>query len=163
LAAWRQWGVLSQRISYQKWKVCRCTHPPALCHRLNKGAVIHFIASPEIAKQDLPALLSGKKPSHASGDGIGSQDYSKQPQAIVSGLGYTNEVLDEIRQSCAGVGAVPWIRGGLSKARFEDMMKNEPLMPPSEQGPISALKAKKVVLDVINSGNGGKDGVFEWW
>jgi hypothetical protein len=36
----------------------------------------------DIAKQDLPMLLAGSKPSNAAFEGLGSGDYSKRPEAV---------------------------------------------------------------------------------
>ncbi|KAK3051103.1 hypothetical protein LTR09_007853 [Extremus antarcticus] len=125
--------------------------------------VINFFSSPEAAKEDLPRLLAGQPPSAPSGNDIGTQDYSRSPQAVLSGLGYYNEVIDELRAPCrGGGGAVPWVDGGLSKAQFDDMMASGPPISPSQQGPASAVKVKSKVLELINDGKGGVDGVYRW-
>jgi hypothetical protein len=83
---------------------------------------------------------------------------------VVLGLGYYNEVVDEIRQSCHGVGTgVPWLRGGLSQDDFVKMMKDSPPMPPSQQGPLTAEKVKKKLRELVDGGKGGADGVYEWY
>ena len=80
------------------------------------------------------------------------------------GLAYTNEVLDEIREACKGAAlAVPWLRGGLSKAEFDDVVASNQLKPAAQQAPITTEKSKKRLLQVLNDGNGGKDGVYDWW
>lgn len=128
--------------------------------------MIHFITSPEAARTDLPLLLAGTRPSRPSDDDIGSQDYSRKPEVVLSGLGYYNEIIDELRAICQrspqGPG-IPWIRGGLSEAQFKEMMANNPPQEPSKQAPITAEKAKSKILEVIDGGKGGVDGVFEWY
>lgn len=80
------------------------------------------------------------------------------------GLGYYNEIVDDLREACTGtVKEVPWLRGGLSKAQVEDLMTNTPLLPIPQQGPITAGKAKKALLKVLEDGKGGDDGVYDWW
>lgn len=127
--------------------------------------MIHFIASPEAASTDLPLILAGKRPSRASDDGIGSQDYSRKPEIVLSGLGYFNEIIDDLRATCQaghqGPG-VPWVRGGLSEAQFNEMMATSPPAEPSKQAPLTAEKAKSKILEIVQSGQLGVDGVFKW-
>jgi hypothetical protein len=79
------------------------------------------------------------------------------------GLGYYNEIVDELRQACSGtVRGVPWVRGGLAKSDFDDLMTNNPPAPIPQQGPVTAGKIKKKLLQLLRDGEGGKDGLFEW-
>ena len=80
------------------------------------------------------------------------------------GLAFTNEVLDDVRAACKDTAlAVPWLRGGLSKAEFDDVLASNQLKPAPQQAPITTEKTKKRLLQVLNEGNGGKDGVYDWW
>lgn len=121
------------------------------------------MASPEVAKQDLPLLIQHKTPSHSPDGGIGSQAYSQPAQAILLGLGYTNETVDELRQACKGVGSgMLWLSGGYTNSEFEEMMGANPLPSPEKQGPITAEKVKKALMELLNEGKGGKDGLYYW-
>jgi hypothetical protein len=125
--------------------------------------VIHFISTPEIARTDLPRFLNNETPTKPSDDGVGSQDYSRQPEAILLGLGYYNEIVDDLRQACSGTRrGVPWVRGGLSKSEFDDLIANNPPIPIPQQGPVTAGKIKKKLLELLADGEGSKDGLFEW-
>ena len=54
------------------------------------------------------------------------------------------------------------MRGGLSKAEFDDLIANDPPTPIPQQGPITAAKIKGKLLEVLRDGEGGRDGVFDW-
>lgn len=90
--------------------------------------------------------------------------YSKPAEAVLLGLGYTNEVVGEIRQGCADITpGVPWLTGGLSNVGFEKMMKTSPLPAPETQGPLTADQVKRTLMRLLNEGKGGRDGVYSWW
>ena len=125
---------------------------------------LHFISDPEVAKADLPRFLRHEPPSTASSGDIGSKDYSRPPEAFVLGLGYTNDVVDEFRKACEGVGkGVPWVVGGLSKDEFRSLVDAKSLGPPEQHGPRAAEMQKRKVLEVLSEGKGGKDGMFAWY
>lgn len=125
---------------------------------------IHFISEPEVAKVDLPRFLKHEPPLTDSAGGIGSRDYSRPPEAFLFGLGYTNDVVKDMRAACEGVGqGVPWIIGGLSKDDFKKVIETTPLGPPDQHGPVAANMQKKKLLEVLKDGNGGKDGMFSWY
>lgn len=122
------------------------------------------MSTPEAAKQDLPRLLQHKDPSQPSDNEIGSQTYSRPAESVLLGLGYTNDVVDELRQTCADIKpGIPWLTGGLSKADFEEMMKSSPPASPEKQGPWTAEKVKRTLTKLLNDGKGGKDGVYSWY
>lgn len=124
---------------------------------------MHFIASAETAEKDLPLILQHKAPVNASDFGIGTRDYSKPPQAIVLGLGYTNEVVHRFREACKdALYGMPWLTGGYDNAEFEEMMKTSPLPVAEKYGPITAGKVKAVLQGLLAEGKGGKDGVYYW-
>ena len=80
------------------------------------------------------------------------------------GLGYYNEIVDELRQACAGTArGVPWLRGGLSRAEFEELLVKNPPAPIAQQGPTTASKMKMVLQKLFSDGKGGIDGVYEWY
>ena len=131
---------------------------------LYQSVVLHFITSPETAREDLPRFLNGQKPSRSSNDDIGSQDYDKEPEAILLGLGYYNEIVENLRQACEDTKkGLPWLHGGLSKAQFDDMLANNPPLPPAQQGPFTAGKIKKMLTKLLDEGKGGKDGSYVWY
>lgn len=131
---------------------------------LISNAAVHFIADPEIAKKGLPRFLRHELPSSESADGIGSMPYSRPPQAFLLGLGYTNEVVEELRKTCEGVGeGVPWLIGGLSKEEFKKLIDEKQIGPPDEHGPAAAGAQKKRLLGLLQEGKGGRDGVFKWF
>jgi hypothetical protein len=149
-----------RKICYLKSKASQKVH---LVANILTFVVIHFISTPEKARKDLPRFLNNEKPTKSSDDGVGSQDYSRQPEAILLGLGYYNEIVEDLRQACRGtVRGVPWVRGGLSKSEFNDLMANSPPAPMAQQGPVTAGKIKKKLLQLLDDGEGSKDGLFEW-
>lgn len=126
---------------------------------------MHFISSPEAGKKDIPLLLSNKKPTAPSNSGVetaSATTLNKSPEAVVLGLGYTNETVDELREACKDVTKpVPWISGGLSQKQFSGVVGT--LRPTAEQGPLTAEMVKKVLVRVKAEGKFGRDGVFHWW
>ena len=90
--------------------------------------------------------------------------YSQVPEAILLGLGYTNDIIDELRQSCKGLEpGVPWLTGGFAKTELEEMLRTNPPPPPSKQGPITAEKLKTALAKLLNDGKGGQDGLYFWY
>lgn len=125
---------------------------------------IHFISDPKIAKTDLPRFLRHETPSSNTSEGIGSSDYSRPPEAFLLGLGYTNDVVEELRNACRDVpNGLPWIVGGCSTDDFKRLVEAKSIGPPEQNGPITAKKQKKKLMEVLQQGNGGKDGVFAWY
>lgn len=117
-----------------------------------------------MAQKDLPRFLNNDRPLNSSSDGVGSQDYSRRPGAILLGLGYLNDIVDELRQTCNGSArGVPWLHGGLSRSEIQEMMMKSPPLSMREQGPITAAMIKKQLLQLLNDGKGGKDGVYVWY
>jgi hypothetical protein len=79
-------------------------------------------------------------------------------------LGYYNEIVDELWQACTGTTrGVPWLRGGLSRAEFEELLVNNPPAPIAQQGPTTASKVKRMLQQLLSDGKGGIDGVYEWY
>lgn len=130
---------------------------------LISDTAIRFISDPEVAKIDLTRLLQ-HKPSPSSAEDTGGGADTHRPEAFLLGLGYTNEVVDELRDSCKGVGdGVPWLVGGFSKDEFKKLVDSKRLGPPEKHGPIAAQMQKKKLLEVLREGKGGRDGVFTWY
>lgn len=108
--------------------------------------------------------MQNREPLHPTDGEIGSQAYSKPAEAVLLGLGYTNEDVDDIRRGCANIKpGIPWLTGGLSKVDFEEMMRTNPLPAPEQQGPLTAEKVKRTLMEVLNERKGGRDGVYSWW
>ena len=55
-----------------------------------------------------------------------------------------------------------WLAGGYTNPEFDEMMKTSPLPPPEKQGPITAEKVKTVLMELLEEGKGGKDGLYYW-
>ena len=124
--------------------------------------MVYFVSSPEAGKRDLPLLLSNKKPTAPSTSGVETGTLTSSPEAVVLGLGYTNETVDELRKACNDVShPVPWLSGGLSQAKFNGVVGT--LRSPSEQGPITAEMVKKAMRRLKVEGRFGKDGLYHWW
>ncbi len=77
-------------------------------HLLSK--VIHVILTLSAGISEIPPILSGSPPSPNTNDNIGSQNYAKTPQAIVTGAGYDEEAVEKMREACNGSSNVPWLR-----------------------------------------------------
>lgn len=126
--------------------------------------VVHFISTPETAKKDLPNFLLQQPPSEPTSDDIGSQNYSRPAEAFIFGLGYTNDMIHDLRKACEGVGqGVPWLIGGRCIQEFRELVASKALGPPETLGPINAQKQKTKLLEVLREGKGGEDGVFRWY
>ena len=120
------------------------------------------ISSPQTAKRDLPLFLSGQGfPSNPTDGEVGTASYTRQPEAVILGLGYVDEVVYDIRLACKAVtNPVPWILGGLPQAKFDEVIKEGRLKAPSEQGPETAGMVKKALLRVKEDGGFGVDGLW---
>ncbi|KAH8694321.1 hypothetical protein BGW36DRAFT_430331 [Talaromyces proteolyticus] len=75
--------------------------------------VIHFITSTEAAKAELADLLTGQAPKIPNTNNVGTNDYSKPPQAIVFGRGYLHTEIVELNKEHRGISSSPvaWIVG----------------------------------------------------
>ncbi|KAJ5460668.1 uncharacterized protein N7458_002220 [Penicillium daleae] len=75
--------------------------------------VIHFITTNEAALSDIPRLLKGEKPQSPDDSGVGTQNYSQVPRAVIFGRGYSLTEVEQFRQASEGCNAnsVAWITG----------------------------------------------------
>lgn len=78
-------------------------------------AVIHVILSPAEGTSIIPALLRGETPPTSDSTNIGTQDYTNKAVAVVTGGGYDDAAVSEMREACKGASTVPWLRPDLSK------------------------------------------------
>jgi hypothetical protein len=72
--------------------------------------VIHVILSVEAGVSVIPALLRGERPPSPDEENIGTRNYLKPPAAIITGGGYDDANVKEMRDACKGESNVPWLR-----------------------------------------------------
>ncbi|KAL4737840.1 hypothetical protein BDV11DRAFT_190692 [Aspergillus similis] len=77
--------------------------------------VIHFIASPKALHAELPLLLSGQDPEPVvtRPNEVGTHDYSRPPQAVIFGRGYTMEFVQQVKEAYQSRSPEPvaWVTG----------------------------------------------------
>src|SRR5271156_3233743 len=114
--------------------------------------VIHVILSVEAGVSVIPALLRGKRPPSADEENIGTRNYLKLPAAIVTGGGYDNANVKEMRDACKGESNVPWLRPGMSA------------LPPKGPGygPAMAEKVKACLGRLVKDVRMKEDGVYHY-
>ncbi|KAL4949758.1 hypothetical protein BDW69DRAFT_188019 [Aspergillus filifer] len=78
--------------------------------------VIHFVTSLEAAQADLPLLLAGRNPQTTSSE-VGTRNYSQPPRGVIFGRGYSPDVIQELKNSCASFYREPvaWLAGDQAK------------------------------------------------
>lgn len=120
--------------------------------------VIHFMTTDEAAEADISRLFNGEQPSIPSSAGLGSGDYSRRPQALVVGRAFTVDMIDALRQKCAG--SFPWFVGGLDQNQKGELLNKKP--QPGQYGPSVAQDSKTKLDEVRNSDNWEQDGVYSY-
>lgn len=78
---------------------------------------IHVILGSPAGVKDLPLLLSGQTPPATDEPNLGTRDYSKKADAIITGGGYDDENFSVMKNACAGLpgkGGIPWLRPDMS-------------------------------------------------
>lgn len=123
-------------------------------------SVIHFLNSAETASTELPLLFAGKKPDASSFANIGTQDYSRRPQAVVLGGAFTNSMVDALRKDCAGAVNAPWMTAGMTEQQLEELAKSPP--DPATYGPSVAKLIKGAMVRVQEEGKWNVDGVYSY-
>ena len=130
--------------------------------RLFIQLVIHYIDSPEAGVRDLPLLLNKKPPTSQSAGDVGSQIYTRPPQAVILGGAYTNDIVETLRKACDGVQpGVPWLKSGVSPDDLGKAAAKDP-RPLRERVLESATKMKALLIKLVNEGKFGSDGGYVW-
>ncbi|CZR63191.1 uncharacterized protein PAC_13087 [Phialocephala subalpina] len=111
--------------------------------------VVHVILTPSAGISEIPSLLSGTPPS--SPENIGSQNYAKVPQAIVTGAGYDEAAVERMRKACNGSSNVPWLRPDTS-------IPTPPLGP--KYGEAMVKRVKSCLRELEEEGRMEGDGVY---
>lgn len=119
---------------------------------------MHFLASAETAATELPLLLTGTKPAQPSDFNIGTQNYVKQPQAVVVGGYFTNSMVEALRKQCGDTLNVPWMTAGVNEEQRDALMKRP--MEVARYGPFVAKALKEAMARVKEEGRWQGDGVF---
>lgn len=123
-------------------------------------AVIHFLSSAETASFELPRLFAGQKPGQSSFANIGTQDYSRRPQAVVLGGAFTNTMVDTLRKDCANTVNAPWMTAGMTEQQLEKLERSPP--DPATYGPFVAKLIKGAMARVKEEGKWDADGVYSY-
>ncbi|GLI76243.1 hypothetical protein PoHVEF18_004514 [Penicillium ochrochloron] len=118
---------------------------------------IHFITTNEAALADIPRLLKGEKPAAPDTSGVGTQNYSQIPRAVVFGRGYDVSEVEEFRKASDGYAhPVAWFAADPKNAPGPN---DPPPGPAYAQAAASALKEK---LLAWKDEGGVDDGIFLW-
>src|ERR1700733_10361407 len=114
--------------------------------------VIHVILSVEAGVSVIPALLRGERLPSADEENIGTRNYLKPPAAIVTGGGYDDANVKEMRDACKGESNVPWLRPDMSA------------LPPQgpEFGSAMAEKIKACLYRLMRDGKMNEDGMYHY-
>jgi hypothetical protein len=102
--------------------------------------------------------LTGKKPASPSFGNLGTQDYTRNPQAVVVGGYFTNAMVDEVREACGSALSVPWLTAGVNEEQRDAMLETPP--DPETFGPFVGKVLKDVMGRVRREGKWDGDGVF---
>lgn len=123
-----------------------------------KVAVIHHLTDMEALATELPLLLSGRKPTQPSSGNVGSKDYSRPAEAVVTGGAITISMVEDLRNKCQGTLEVPWMTQGLTEHERNDKFTKAP--DPVKYAPIVAKRMKEAMRRVKEEGKWGQDGVY---
>jgi hypothetical protein len=114
--------------------------------------VIHVILSVEAGVSVIPALLRGERPPSPDEENIGTRNYLKPPAAIITGGGYDDANVKEMRDACKGESNVPWLRPDMNA------------LPPQGPGyePAIAEKVKACLGRLVKDLKMKEDGVYHF-
>jgi hypothetical protein len=121
-------------------------------NRSLSSLVIHVILSVEAGVSVIPALLRGERPPSTDEENVGTRNYLKPPAAIVTGGGYDDANVKEMRDACKGESNVPWLR--------PDMNALPPRGP--GHGPAIAEKVKACLDRLAKDLKMKEDGVYHF-
>lgn len=116
--------------------------------------------SAEVAAKDIPLLLSGHPPTQPTFKSIGTQDYSRKPQAVVAGGYFTNDMVNALIRDCGGSQGIPWLAAGVVEGRREDIDKQA--ADPLAYVPTIASRVKEAIQRVKAEGNWDRDGMYNY-
>ena len=102
---------------------------------------------------EIPILLEGGTPPAGETDNVGTKNYSKKALAIVTGAGYEDEQITQMREACKGKASVPWLRP-------DTKIPAPPLGP--EYGKALVARVKATMKQLIDSGKMGEDEIV-WY
>lgn len=127
-------------------------NPPPLQY-LNTSSdcpAIHVILSLDAGVSEIPALLRGEKPPSEHHENLGTRNYSKPPAAVVTGGGYDEAMVKDMRDACNGESNVPWLRPDMGA------------LPPHGPGYGAAMaeKVKACLRYLAEEGKMKEDGVY---
>lgn len=126
--------------------------------KITNTSGIHFITTDEAALTDIPRLLKGEKPLFPDDSGVGTQNYSQVPRAVIFGRGYDLADIEKFRKASQGCNADPvvWFAGDPSR-------KPGPNDPPPGPGYAQlAAKTLKEKLMAWKEEGATQDGIFLW-
>ncbi|GIZ49210.1 hypothetical protein CKM354_001224500 [Cercospora kikuchii] len=110
--------------------------------------VVHFIRGKDRAKSEIATIQSGKVPPRDP-DGIGSQNYSQIPQAVVFGRGADPKDIEEIRLACGGESSgLTWLQA--TPAGVAAMRAVAPDLGDPAVRDTYATKAAEAMKEVLN-------------
>ena len=115
------------------------------------NVAIHIILTPAAGISEIPAILRGEAPPLGESENIGTRDYSKKPIAVVAGGGYDDAAISQMREACAGVLSVPWLR--------PDITKPAPPLGP-EYGKAMVARVKACLKELESEGKLAGDAVY---
>ncbi len=119
---------------------------------IDNVVVIYTNLSADEGVSNLPALLRGEGPPSASADIIGTGNYSSPAKAVVTGGGYEEIEISDMRRACNG-SKVPWLRNDKSK----------PAPPPGPAYAAAVVERVKALLkDLAAEEKMQVDGVY-WY
>ncbi|KFY43695.1 hypothetical protein V495_03827 [Pseudogymnoascus sp. VKM F-4514 (FW-929)] len=115
---------------------------------------IHVVFSAAAGAKDIPPLLSGQTPPATDEPNVGTGDYSKKADAIITGGAYDDEKFNEMRNACAelpGFGGVAWLRPNMSTP-------TPPIGP--AYGKAMVERCKVCLKELEQDGKLGTDGIY---
>ncbi|KAK9431060.1 hypothetical protein V1505DRAFT_385463 [Lipomyces doorenjongii] len=124
-----------------------------LCCKLDLAdlsvVVIHVILTSAQGVEQIPSLLRGENPGEL--DNIGTKNYSRTAIAVITGGGYDDTAVVEMREAAKGGSNVPWLRPDLTKPR-------PPLGP--GYGEALAERVKATLKELTREGKLNEDAVI---
>lgn len=117
--------------------------------------------SAETAATDIPLLFSGRRPSEASSNNsVGTQDYSRKPQAVVTGGYFTISMVDALTKECGGTQGVPWLTAGVTEEQRDENLKKA--VDPAVYVSVVVKRVKDTMERLKAEGNWNRDGVYSY-
>lgn len=105
---------------------------------------------------EIPLLLRGTAPPPSDPENIGTRNYAQKPAAVITGAGYGDDDIRQMREACEkdGVSNVPWLRSNII---------NTGQAPPGPDYAKVIVERVKKCLKAIKEGDQlGVDGVYRY-